>query len=864
MPKRGPKPEILTPKTDVVLMFDYGGVIGASPFPAVRRYTEFVMGAYFSRLVAAGLLNSNEVGIPVLSKQYSNIYFQISRFAETARLETTSQNQQRGSELVAGGTGQKQQQKVNLQESAWSKLERGAIRRREFVALFTEEANFFLRALGTTSGDDASAMGVRHTQQLDQLKLRLSYLTQPAQQSIFLELFDAESFLCVIEKCAPRKNVLNLLHFLRARSYQEIKIGVITNNWEIEGHYIVNTHAMERTGLPSFLPIPCPLEYDKAQRGASFDTNGLFDVVAQSYIIGHRKPEAAIFQTAIEAVTGVGVPQNDPTRSMPQIIFFDDMLKNCEAAKKLTFPNGVPMFSQVYNITNGAADVYQSVIKALKIIGEKDPYWMNVATSAETVIGPLFHTGEAPSSLGSWVHVEANDLDENLLYLPPPPNAALEPMSGLVNDNKLTQDEKNRVLSYLSRHLPQHFPLVCPEKFDESVNLCDIKSIATSNGPCLFEYFRGGMSNPTYRITLRTGSYVLRKQPKGNLLRGAHDMQREYEICRHLATASKVPVPKCLLYCDDLTVCGQKFYVMRYMDGRIVRRIDELVSPPFSRPFSHRRVLAKTQLNPALFVHKALDVLAQLHNAPIPPFMQKTAEAIAVKQKSKQVVHPVLHLMNVWARQYAESVQRVQSKAPAHMDEVRSPAFEHLTEAIRVAFEHEDIPMPSKICLTHGDYKLDNMMFSHRSLEGRAKYPPKILMLLDFELANIGDPLTDVAYLALMHLLPPPRGLLGLEQSAVSRFPSIEGILTYYCTAAQYMLDIPDERRMKIFSLYVAAMCHKLAGIANGVVARKILGNASDAAGAASLGMVVEHLSIQGVLVMGLEPRQSDQHPSKL
>jgi aminoglycoside phosphotransferase (APT) family kinase protein/FMN phosphatase YigB (HAD superfamily) len=842
------KVEVLVPKTDVVLLFDYGGVVGASPLPAVRRYTEFIMETFFARLVAAGLLNNTEIGIPALSKQYSNLYFQISRFAESAI-------------ALPAGAGTR----TPVVESAWSQLERGAIRRRNFVTLFAQETVMFLKALRCKTADEVTALGFRQSQQsLDQLRQRLAFLTLPEQQEIFLELFDAASFLAVIEKCAPRKNVLNMLHFLRATTHQEIRVGIVTNNWESEGHYVLNTIALERTGMPVFLPVYCPLEYESQRRGATFDTNALFDVVAQSYIIGSRKPEPGIFVTAVEAVTGVGVPQNDAQKRMPQIFFFDDILKNCEAARKLTFPNSeVPMFSKVFNITNGPLDVYQSVVKALRSVGADDPYWMNVATNLETTIGPLFARNVAGGGGGArtWVDVEANDLDENLLHLPPPPNPALEPMSGLVNDNKLTLDEKNRVLVYLSRQLPQNFPLVCPEKFDETTNLSDLKSVATSNGPCLFEYFKGGMSNPTYRITLRTGSYVLRKQPRGKLLGGAHDLQREYEICRHLSKTSQVPVPECLHYCDDLSVVGQKFYVMRYVDGKIIRRIDELVSPPFSRPFSHRRVLSKTQLNPTLFIHKALDVLALLHNASIPPFLQRTADSIRVKQQSKQSLHPVLHLVNVWARQYGDALKQVQSKAPKHVAEVRSDAFEHLTEAIRMSFDHEDIPMPTKVCLTHGDYKLDNMMFSHRSLEGRPKYPPKILSLLDFELANIGDPLTDVAYMALMHLLPPPRGLLGMEASAVSRFATAEQMLEYYCATAQYMQDVPKAKLARIFHIYIAAMCHKLAGIANGVVARRILGNASDAQGAASLAAVVEHLSVQGVLALGLEPREKQEKP---
>lgn len=856
--RQQPAREVLTPTTSVVLLFDYGGVLGASPFPAIRRYTEFVMGIYFSRLVAAGLAENSNTDLLALSKQYANLYFTISRFAESATAVPSAVDF-----VKAGPAGAAKPSGGGKVESAWSRLERGSIRRRNFVTLFAQETKSFLKALQCTTSAEVLQLGFRQSQQtLDQLRQRLALLTLPAQQEIFFDLFDASSFLCVIEKCAPRKNVLNLIHFLRSATHQEIKIGVVTNNWEGEGHYVSNTTSMERTGMPAFLPVYCPLEYEGQRRGATFDANALFDVVAQSYIVGSRKPEPEIFRTAVEAVTGTGVPENDTAAVAPHLFFFDDIFKNCEAARKLTFPNAsAPMFSQVFNINNGPLDVYQCVLKALKAVGAKDPYWLQIAASTELVCGPLFlgpGVTAGGGSSGTWIDVESSDLDGNLLHVPSPPNPALEPMSGLVNDNKLSQDEKNRVLAYLSKHIPQFFPIVCPETFDETTNLCDVKSVATSNGPVLFEYFRGGMSNPTYRITLRTGSYVLRKQPRGSLLGGAHDLQREFLICRHLAQTSAVPVPQCLLYCDDLTVVGEKFYVMRYIDGKIIRKLDELVSPPFSRPFSHRRVLSKTQLNPTLFVHQALDVLVLLHNASIPPFLQKTAESIRLKQSSQSAVHPILHLVNVWAQQYARSMDKVKAKAPAHIAEARSEAFEHLTEAIRMAFVHEQIPMPTKVCLTHGDFKLDNMMFSHRSLEGRPKYPPKILTLLDFELANIGDPLTDVAYLALMHLLPPPRGLFGMDATAASRFPSVQQILTYYCTAAKYMLEIPKDKLLEVFNLYLAAMCQKLAGIVQGVVTRKILGNASDAQGAANMAMVVEHLSVQGLAVMGLEARESE------
>src|SRR5450631_698952 len=95
------------------------------------------------------------------------------------------------------------------------------------------------------------------------------------------------------------------------------------------------------------------------------------------------------------------------------------------------------------------------------------------------------------------------------------------------------------------------------------------KSIENFNGPLKIEQFKGGQSNPTYRITASNEKrYVLRRKPPGKLLPSAHAVEREYRVIRALH-AQGFPVAEPLCLCEDDSIAGTAFYVMSFADGRV-------------------------------------------------------------------------------------------------------------------------------------------------------------------------------------------------------------------------------------------------------------------------------------------------------
>ena len=107
-------------------------------------------------------------------------------------------------------------------------------------------------------------------------------------------------------------------------------------------------------------------------------------------------------------------------------------------------------------------------------------------------------------------------------------------------------------------------------QFDEKA-LTDFmeKNVQDFVGPLSIEEFKGGQSNPTYLVKTKTQSYVLRRKPPGKLLKSAHAVDREYRVITALNNTD-VPVPKTFALCEDTEVVGTAFYLMEFMDGRVL------------------------------------------------------------------------------------------------------------------------------------------------------------------------------------------------------------------------------------------------------------------------------------------------------
>ena len=297
--------------------------------------------------------------------------------------------------------------------------------------------------------------------------------------------------------------------------------------------------------------------------------------------------------------------------------------------------------------------------------------------------------------------------------------------------------------------------------------------IAGFRGPIRVQQFVHGQSNPTYLLETASQRYVLRRKPPGVLLPSAHAVDREFRVMRALLPTD-VPVPRTLCYCDDDSVIGTAFYVMEYIEGRIFQDVSlETLQPA-------ERTAIYSELN---------RVIAALHRV--------EPANIGLGDFGKHGGY-VARQVARWTKQYrASELQRID-------------ALESLMEWLP---QHIPAEQPSRI--THGDYRLDNVIFHPRE--------PRILAVIDWELATLGDPLADFVYHCMPWRLPPGLGgsLLGSDLEALG-IPTESEYVRSYC-------ERTDRARFEHFDFYMAFGMFRLAAILQGVAARAVQGNASSA-----------------------------------
>src|SRR5688572_24334990 len=227
--------------------------------------------------------------------------------------------------------------------------------------------------------------------------------------------------------------------------------------------------------------------------------------------------------------------------------------------------------------------------------------------------------------------------------------------------------------------------------------------------------FKGGQSNPTYRLTAGGRHYVLRRKPPGKLLPSAHAVDREYRVITALA-GTGVPVPRTYALSEDESVIGTAFYIMECVEGRVLW---DPRLPGFTR---EERAAVWGEMN---------RVLAALHKVDY--------AAIGLADYGKPG--------NYFARQIARWTK--QYKAP---ETETIEAMDRLA-----AWLPENIPEGDETTIVHGDYRLDNIIFHPTE--------PKILAVLDWELGTLGHPLADFSYHCMAYRLSPDdfRGIGGLD-----------------------------------------------------------------------------------------------------
>ena len=287
--------------------------------------------------------------------------------------------------------------------------------------------------------------------------------------------------------------------------------------------------------------------------------------------------------------------------------------------------------------------------------------------------------------------------------------------------------------------------------------------------------FRGGQSNPTFLVEGNGRRYVVRRKPPGELLPSAHAVDREYRVMRALQHTG-VPVPRVHALCEDEQVIGSAFYVMEFVDGRV------LWDPalPDLPPADRAQVYAEMNR-----------VLAALHDVDV--------AAVGMADFGRPGNY-IARQVARWTKQYRaaeteriEPMERLIEWLPAH------------------------VPAPTGASLVHGDYRLDNLVFAHDA--------PRLIAVLDWELSTVGDPIADFAYHCMAwHLAPSLRGLGPLDavQLAALNLPGEDDYVAAYCHR-RGLPPVPagDWRFYMAFNLFRAA------GIAQGIMGRALAGNAS-------------------------------------
>ena len=287
------------------------------------------------------------------------------------------------------------------------------------------------------------------------------------------------------------------------------------------------------------------------------------------------------------------------------------------------------------------------------------------------------------------------------------------------------------------------------------------------------EPFSGGQSNPTYKLISERGTYVLRKQPDGELLKAAHAVDREYRVLSALQQ-SAVPVPNVLHFCDDTSVIGTMFYVMTFADGRI------FWDPSLPELTNSQRAAVYREMS---------RILAAIHD--IKPNTVNLADfGKAGNYFSRQ--------LSRWQRNYLMSVDQVDPNMQRLIDWLNN----HIT------------PDDGLVSLIHGDFRLDNLIFSHDSLNAIA--------LLDWELSTLGHPYADLGYQCMQLRMARNgalKGLDGIDRSALG-IPTEQEYIAQYCQH-RGLSHIPN------WTFYLCFSFFRFAAILQGVYHRAIQGNAA-------------------------------------
>jgi aminoglycoside phosphotransferase (APT) family kinase protein len=305
-------------------------------------------------------------------------------------------------------------------------------------------------------------------------------------------------------------------------------------------------------------------------------------------------------------------------------------------------------------------------------------------------------------------------------------------------------------------------------------------------GPLVVRQFKGGQSNPTYLLETPARRYVLRRKPPGQLLPSAHAVDREFRVISALH-AQGFPVAAPVIYCDEAGIAGTPFYVMAHVAGRVVWE------PHMPGAAPSARAAVYDAMNAAL---------ARLHG------FDPAAIGLGDFGRGENYV---ARQVERWSKQYRasetdkiEEMERLVAWLPAHL------------------------PPSGPVRLVHGDYRLDNIIL--------APSEPKVLAVLDWELATLGDPLADLAYHLMQWDMPPSESGAGVG-TLVGHDLGPLGIPPRGAYVDAYVARTGLDPRPHL-PVYLAYNFFRLAAILQGIVGRVRDGTATSANAAAMAPLV--------------------------
>ncbi|WP_244815778.1 phosphotransferase [Caballeronia sp. Lep1P3] len=296
-------------------------------------------------------------------------------------------------------------------------------------------------------------------------------------------------------------------------------------------------------------------------------------------------------------------------------------------------------------------------------------------------------------------------------------------------------------------------------------------------GPLAVEQFAGGQSNPTFKLVTPSRSYVMRAKPgpAAKLLPSAHAIEREYRVMDALA-GTDVPVARMLALCEDESVMGRAFYVMEFVEGRVLWD----PSLPGMTPAERAAIYDETNR-----------VIAALHSVDV-----ETAGLSGYGKPGNYFERQI----GRWSKQYVAS---------------ETEKIDAMNRLIEWLPRHIPSSPEAKATVVHGDFRLDNLIFHPNE--------PRVLAVLDWELSTLGDPLADFAYHCMAWHVDPSqfRGIAGLDWAALG----IPDEAAYVARYGERTGLRPDGD----WNFYLAYNMFRIAAILQGIMKRVTDGTAASA-----------------------------------